>query len=342
MIRFSLIALFFLMLIIVGCSDAPVNYKYDRFDPSTYPENWFQLDPCVLEEYNVPSLELIKIEESELFFYGKEIRNPYPDSVYDKDGIIRYYHRPTGKYFYHPIKLAEEAVFALLNNFMVSGDSVYLKRAMANSNKLQELAEDFGDAKLYPYLFEFDLHDIKSERMNPPWYSAMAQGEIMSTYARLYTVTGDSTYLNEATAAFNGMLRFKNNGEPWLSCADSLGNLWLEEYPYDTPCLTLNGFMFAIIGVYDYWRVTNDARSREILQASLGTLKNRLYEFKVKREPSHYCLRHHGGVSRYHRIHITQLEYFYRITGDEFFKNACNDFYADHMVEVAFKMPIVN
>ncbi|NJP32587.1 D-glucuronyl C5-epimerase family protein [Micromonospora thermarum] len=58
---------------------------------------------------------------------------------------------------------------------------------------------------------------------------------------------------------------------------DEEGFLWLEEYPV-TPGVTgervLNGHIFALYGVYDYWRLTADSRAVAIFDGAASTLRH--------------------------------------------------------------------
>ena len=48
-------------------------------------------------------------------------------------------------------------------------------------------------------------------------------------------------------------------GNPWISGIDGDNYLWLEEYPdSDQPNKTLNGKIFAIYGLYDFYQLTGN------------------------------------------------------------------------------------
>ena len=105
------------------------------------------------------------------------------------------------------------------------------------------------------------------------------------------------------------------------------GDVWIEEYIVDPPSHILNGFIWALWGVYDYahWigshrgvaicgRVRRDARAPA---RDFDTGWWSLYE---ARDGSREML-----ASRYyHTLHITQLRVMHRLTGIDVFA-ACAD-----------------
>ena len=59
---------------------------------------------------------------------------------------------------------------------------------------------------------------------------------------------------------------------------DSNEDIWLEEYIVNPPTHILNGFIWGIWGVYDYWLLTNDKKIKNLFDNYINTIKNNLYE----------------------------------------------------------------
>lgn len=148
----------------------------------------------------------------------------------------------------------------------------------------------------------------------------MAQGQILSFFIRLNEIENNAQYLDVIHKVFKSFFRFDHNSE-WLSYVDEHGYLWLEEYPTDHPAYTLNGMIFAMFGVYDYYRIFHDDKSKELLKASLTTIRRYIPDFRNKDGLSFYCLKHRVENLNYHRIHIEQLKLLYSITEDSVFKD---------------------
>ena len=98
-------------------------------------------------------------------------------------------------------------------------------------------------------------------RLDPPWLSAMAQGEGASLLTRLHLETGEERYAEAALLALKTMeLAVPAGG----TLAEFEGQPFLEEYPTEIPSCVLNGAIFAIWGLDDVGRGLNDAAAMEV------------------------------------------------------------------------------
>ncbi|GBE28683.1 hypothetical protein BMS3Bbin03_02633 [bacterium BMS3Bbin03] len=203
------------------------------------------------------------------------------DKDEDSSGVPLFlYHN---KFYYHPVQIAQRSI-ELIDGYWHSNNKAYLKKAELLADKLIQIADTYDSILYFPYHFDFHLHGLPNQLMIAPWYSGMAQGQALSVFSRLYMFTKNQSYLDYATKLFKSFFRFKGEKTPWVVYIDPLGYYWIEEYPMETPCNTLNGYLFAIFGIYDYYLVTNDALSKDILLASLTTIKHYLpYLSKCKR-----------------------------------------------------------
>ena len=115
---------------------------------------------------------------------------------------------------------------------------------------------------------------------------------------------------------------------------DEEGYYWIEEYPINYPeeaaDQVLNGFIFSIYGLYDYYLLTKDPDVKKILKASITTVYNYIPEFRDEGDISFYCLKHHHKDIKYHFIHQDQLSTLTNITGDPFFQAMADSLYNDH------------
>ena len=161
-------------------------------------------------------------------------------------------------------------------------------------------------------------------RLAPGWYSAMAQGQAMSVLTRAYTVTGDRKYLDSAlraTAVFD--VASTDGGV----LASLFNQPWYEEYPTVPGTFVLNGFIYALVGLYDLLsaasadgrakRRENRTDAERLYIAGIESLR-RLLPLYDTGTGSLYDLRHvtlsdggrqppHRARSDYHVTHINQL-----------------------------------
>jgi hypothetical protein len=145
----------------------------------------------------------------------------------------------------------------LLDSYAQTRDDRYLARARLIADRLVETATSARGGLWFPYRFDFALHGKVADLMEAPWYSAMAQGQVLSLLSRLHELTADEAYLAEARRVFRTLADPGPRKAPWVTWVERR-YLWLEEYPGSPPDHTLNGFLFALFGVYDYYQETRD------------------------------------------------------------------------------------
>lgn len=242
----------------------------------------------------------------------------------DAHGVLD--HRRSGRRHFHPVHTSQFALLALAN-WDLTKESGYLESAAANMDALLERAENTDFGVFLPYTFDFALHSDRNNVIRAPWYSAMAQGQALSVLSRLYEATNEDLWLDRAYDVFRPLAtvyRFDQvmtRMQPWVSFVDSEGYLWLEEYAGGgvEPMRVLNGHVFAIFGLYDYWRVSRSAEVVPLLQGALATVEHYVPRLRVKGEPSWYGMRIQDNPiaqsPKYHRIHIEQLRALEEMVG---------------------------
>jgi heparosan-N-sulfate-glucuronate 5-epimerase len=200
--------------------------------------------------------------------------------------------------FAHPIGIAQLGLGAWQ---LAAADSRWLEVVAAVSDWIVREMNDDGKIALgfaFPHTY----------RLDPPWYSAMAQGEAASLLIR----AADSLDRPELVSAAEGLV------SPLLSSASALvaeteeGPV-LQEYPTDPPAHVLNGWIFALWGVYDVAIAGGElsADAREAFSNGVDALAARLDRYDIRWNWSRYDLFPHPIVNVaspfYHRLHIEQL-----------------------------------
>jgi len=153
--------------------------------------------------------------------------------------------------------------------------------------------------------------------LEPGWYSAMAQGQAMSLLVRAHARSGRRKYLNAAVRALALFDTPSTDGGIVAKFMDHY--VWYEEYPTIPPCFVLNGFMYALIGLYDISATAppGDGQSSALRLYSSGvaSLRRMLPLFDTG-SGTVYDLRHLtlGGAAApnrarwdYHATHVNQL-----------------------------------
>jgi len=155
--------------------------------------------------------------------------------------------------------------------------------------------------------------------LEPNWTSAMAQGEIISFYLRMYQILKDESLLETAQKAYKYMkIEVKDGG---VCRYDEHGDLWLEEYPTnDRPSYVLNGFIYAVFGLFDLYRVTGDTEVKKDIDACILTLKKNIHTYDAGYW-SYYDHYYKELVMYYYQknVHVPQLEALFGLSKEPIF-----------------------
>lgn len=234
------------------------------------------------------------------FFYKAKYSGPF-----DKQGIplLNYYGR-IGKQ-YNPIAIAQYGL-AHYNLYKRKNDKKHLHIFLKQADWLNDNLEvnSYG-VKVWMHHFDWEY----KETLKAPWYSGLSQGQGISLLARAYLETKDKKYLDSASMAFEAFLKdIKQGGVVYE-------NAWLEEYILDPPTHILNGFIWALWGIYDYYLLTG--RHLDLYNKCHETLKKNLarYDAGFWSKYDVFSL----ASSFYHKLHIVQLKVLAKMTGDSFF-----------------------
>ncbi|KAI1904410.1 hypothetical protein AGOR_G00005350 [Albula goreensis] len=151
--------------------------------------------------------------------------------------------------------------------------------------------------------------------LEPGWYSAMAQGQAMSTLVRAYLLTHDPVYLNAALRA-TGPHRLPSE-QHGVKAVFMNKYDWYEEYPTMPSSFVLNGFIYSLIGLYDLAETAGDKLGREagvLFSRGMESLKAMLPLYDTGSgtiyDLRHFMLGTAPNLARwdYHTTHINQLQ----------------------------------
>jgi hypothetical protein len=231
----------------------------------------------------------------------------------------------------HPVAQAQYAL-ANLNSYRLTGDRIYLDRATANAERLLDTRTEIAGGWYYPYAFDWSFYG--DTICKAPWYSAMAEGQALSTFVRLYETTRDERWRVAADATFESLAMEPVAGSAFSSWVDSDHHLWLEEYPQPDIVSSekvLNGHIFAIFGLVDYWNLTHDQRVHRLIDGAVTTVQDTMLTgFRQPAWSSFYSMRHRQTNPSYHKIHVRQFLELFQLTHRARFVAAANTFRADY------------
>ena len=243
----------------------------------------------------------------------------------DENGVVLTSYN--NEWQYNPVTISQYGLREY-GNYIKSSNEEYYKKAKIQADYLLEM-QDKSNGKFY-YEYDFRVSGT-NQTLKAPWSSAMAQGQAISLFARIYYVSKEDKYLEAARLAMEPLtVDVKDGG----LCTDFFGYKYYEEYPTVPASYTLNGFMFTIIGLHDLYSITGDKQAKKLYDIGIETLEYclpfydstgislyHLGHLTDKNLPLHYS-------ERYHNIHIAQLKII-----NQFENNATFMYYSERWEE---------
>lgn len=239
----------------------------------------------------------------------------YP-GPYDRAGIPQLdYHGNIGLQ-HNPIAIAQYGL-GNYNFWQASSDPARRDKFFRIANWLcDHLETNAKGLAVWNHHFDWEYRDT----LKAPWYSALAQGQGISVLVRAYKESGEPRFLKAAQLAFASFQRPIDEGG--VAFIDTSGDLWFEEYIVYPPTHILNGFIWALWGVHDYFLATGEKAPQELFSRGVRTLLHNLQRYDL----GFWSLYEQSGTrlpmvaSRfYHRLHIVQLRVMHRLTAESKF-----------------------
>jgi hypothetical protein len=217
---------------------------------------------------------------------------------------------------YNPIAIAQWGLgnYNLLLN--AGKPEQWEKFLLASEWMLAHLERNSRGLAVWHHHFDWEYRSL----LKAPWYSALAQSQGISLLLRAHRETGDCRFLDAAAQAFLPFTRSIEQGG--VTFTDEAGDVWLEEYIVTPPTHILNGFIWGLWGVYDYWLGTADIVARDLFARGTQTLLKNLSHYDL----DFWSMYEQAGTRLkmiaspfYHRLHIVQLRVMHRLTGESTF-----------------------
>jgi hypothetical protein len=277
--------------------------------------------------FHVIDVQLATLPDDRRPFGRTRIIPPVDDGPVDAEGLKLFMYR--GRAHYHPSVLATEGL-RLLENHRLGGGGDNLKMAIRYANRLYSDGRTARAGLYLPYPFDFAMFNNDADRIHAPWFSALAQGEALAFFARLYEMTGLARYRDIAASLFATFLRPPLRNEPWIVFVNRMGYLWFEEYAKHPATCVLNGHITALFGLYNYYLITRSGDALKLIKGGLATVLHYFPIFRVPGEISYYSLRVPYQSAHYHPHVVAQMRMLAAITQDATFSHFADELTADY------------
>ena len=183
-----------------------------------------------------------------------------------------------------------------------------------NVNWLVNNAVNKGYYSLLQYNFPIPHYNLY-----PMWYSAMANGQALQVLIKAHEITQDLRYLIAAKSLLNAFfIEVKHGG---ITYKDSPNDWWYEEYAssskYAKASRVLNGMLFTVLAIYDYYKYTNDADAKFLFDKGVNSTKKELSKYNKNGYSFYDLLGNPSG--KYHQTHVILTKKLYDLTGEPIF-----------------------
>ncbi|MCD6098978.1 MAG: hypothetical protein J7K33_00185 [Candidatus Marinimicrobia bacterium] len=238
--------------------------------------------------------------------------------ILDESGVpyIEYKYQ-NGKYVgekrRNPVTISQTGM-KYLEKYYETKEEKYKELFLNCSDWLVENAKNKGDYSVWEYS---SIIYYPNFTLYPPWVSGMAQGQGIQVLAYAYNLTGNEIYLNTAKSALGAFyVPVEEGGVLYI---EDDGGWWYLEYGYkgEPKPKTLNGFIFALIGIHEYYRITKDDDALYLFNRGVDELKRHLNDYDTGSYTVYDLVGTPAG--KYHEVHVKQMLTMYNLTGDPIF-----------------------
>ncbi len=186
--------------------------------------------------------------------------------------------------------------FGEANGYYLSGhENANLRQLLG---EVLPLATKRAGGIAWEYLFQFDGG-------RPPWTSGLSQGTALQVFARAWSRFKEPALL---TAAQQAVGIFQTAPPTGVQVKTPAGSEYAE-YTYAPSDRILNGFIQAVVGIYDYTQITKDPLGLKLFEAG---------DAEARAETPHYDT---GAWSLYDQFSESNLNYHELLT--EFLAHLC-------------------
>ncbi len=267
---------------------------------------WNSITPCCIAE---------KPKHLGRYYLNFSSKADYPDS-FSTEGIPLYSFRGQ-PYIEHPIPIAQYAlgVYELLHE-RENSDELLQNKFLKIAMWLDEKKIDVKDGISWYIYNEYPEYGLTY-----PWISAMAQGEAISVLARAVPLSKNNNFEELAVKALVPFeYEVKDGG--FINYFKSIPVY--EEFT--TPVKTmavLNGFIFALFGIYDLILLNNNKKAQNIFERGVDSLKKILPYFDINYWTRYYLYDYpqkYYSSFTYHILVAEQLRAMFYLTSENQFK----------------------
>lgn len=224
-----------------------------------------------------------------------------PHGFLDKSGVPFNIAARSYPASYQPTTISQYALVQW-NAYLRTGENKHKQAFMAQADWLVthvvSLSNDTSG-----WVHTFPLSDFYTSHA---WLSCLTQGNAISVLVRAYQLTGDENYLLIARLAVHTFeLDIIDGG---VSSSVGENGIFFEEVAVNPSAHILNGFIFGLLGLYDYVAITKDEHIAALIWRSHATMHSLIDKFDRGYWSNYDLLKRHLATYYYHDLHIVLLK----------------------------------
>lgn len=181
-------------------------------------------------------------------------------------------------------------------------------------NCIHWLEENMTNKPAYS-LYRFNWQQPFYPKVGVPFTSGMSSGRAIEAFTRAFQLSRDSGYLVKASMLLRGFyIPVTDSG----FTIKSESGWWYEEFasPHAPTPQILDGHIYALLGVHEYWKVTNDDSALFIVNQGIRALKNQLPFYDAGNGAVYYDRERSLADQHYHELLVGLMKRIGEITGD--------------------------
>ena len=212
----------------------------------------------------------------------------------------------------NPVTTSQQLI-KYYNEYNSTGNLKSKEYLINSADWLIENSVSHGEYSILYYNFPWPIYDLPA-----PWRSGMAQGQAIQGLLKAHEITGNDKYLKGAKMLLNSFFVDVEDGGVTYKTEDK--GWWYEEYSHEEAKVSrvLNGMEYALLGIYDYYKYTNDTDAKFLFDKGIIALKNDLPIYDYNGYTYYDVLENLAGPS-YHKTHVNLTTKLYDITNEEIF-----------------------
>ncbi|HWR38206.1 MAG TPA: D-glucuronyl C5-epimerase family protein [Patescibacteria group bacterium] len=194
---------------------------------------------------------------------------------FDSEGYPVYF--VNGKNNRHPTHLVQIAL-QQISLYTMNGKQSDLDIAKKYADYVVSIVKVREFQNIKYGLVSIDFFNSHYPFLGNTWISGLLQGQTLSLMLRMYQVTGDEQYRNTAELMYES---YKLPHEQGGFVSKNGKDLYFDECVSEPATHIVNGHIYAVMGLLDYWRVYRKPETENMLKESIETVERNLARYTV-------------------------------------------------------------